>query len=491
MADIFLSYAKEDREAAHKLSMLLEGAGWSVWWDRRIPAGRTWRDVLEEALRSMGCMVVLWSSHSVDSDWVKEEAEEARSVKKLVPVLIDAVNPPVGFRAIQAADLTDWDGASESVGARQLIADLELLIGKPAPRVALDSKPRVPREQKASQTWSEEGSLSVKAKQDPEPPAPSRRDSSGKDAVRWKIIVGAGVALALALGVIALWRDSAQVTDEVATAVATVPTRSTPETPPAPKVVTLGLHAARHELEPKESLSFSLRGHWSDGAENEITSAVEWSSSNTDVAMVDAKGRITALQPGLTDIIARHSGVSSPPWQISVKALETKTPAPKLVSLAVNANKKDLAPRERIALRVTGGFSDGSKKSLSGEVVWSSSDAAVASVNAKGELEAWRAGKTGVVARLGEVTSAPFGVVVKEPPTKPATGPEERKSLDYMPGKIPDARPVAPQVTEEPFNARIASQISRARDYRVRGNYRAALAELEASRVIVVDDASA
>jgi hypothetical protein len=41
-------------------------------------------------------MVVLWSSHSVESDWVKEEAEEARALKKLVPVLIEPMNAPVG-----------------------------------------------------------------------------------------------------------------------------------------------------------------------------------------------------------------------------------------------------------------------------------------------------------------------------------------------------------------------------------------------------------
>ena len=97
MADIFLSYANEDRESARAVAGLLESAGCTVWWDRRIPAGRTWRSMIEEALRDMRCMVVLWSSHSVDSDWVKEEAEEARAVGKLVPVLIEAVKPPVGF----------------------------------------------------------------------------------------------------------------------------------------------------------------------------------------------------------------------------------------------------------------------------------------------------------------------------------------------------------------------------------------------------------
>src|SRR5438445_8985598 len=131
MADIFLSYAKENRESARSIAALLESAGWTVWWDRRIPAGRAWRSVLEEALGQMRCMVVLWSKHSVDSDWVKEEAEEAREIERLVPVLIEPVKPPVGFRAIQAADLSNWDGSNSSPGAQQLITDLNSLVGKP------------------------------------------------------------------------------------------------------------------------------------------------------------------------------------------------------------------------------------------------------------------------------------------------------------------------------------------------------------------------
>src|SRR5437867_1857343 len=87
----------------------------------------------------MRCMVVLWSTDSIESDWVKEEAEEARTIRKLVPVLIDAVTLSVGFRFIQAADLTDWDGSNDAPGARQLIADLESLIGKPSHQPASES----------------------------------------------------------------------------------------------------------------------------------------------------------------------------------------------------------------------------------------------------------------------------------------------------------------------------------------------------------------
>jgi hypothetical protein len=131
MADIFLSYNEKDRDAVRRLAERLQSTGWSVWWDRRIPAGLTWRSVLERELRHMRCMVVLWSRHSVASDWVCEEAAEGRQLGRLVPVLIEHVRPPAGFREIQAADLVDWDGSPDFLGLRRLLEDIEGLIGKP------------------------------------------------------------------------------------------------------------------------------------------------------------------------------------------------------------------------------------------------------------------------------------------------------------------------------------------------------------------------
>lgn len=131
MTDIFLSYTERDRETARRIAEALGSAGWSVWWDRRIPAGETWRNVLEHALEDMRCMVVLWSAKSIESEWVYEEATEGRRLGKLVPVMIEAVRPPAGFREIQAADLTGWDGSPDFDGLRMLLADLENMLGRP------------------------------------------------------------------------------------------------------------------------------------------------------------------------------------------------------------------------------------------------------------------------------------------------------------------------------------------------------------------------
>ncbi len=110
MSDIFISYAREDRDKAKVLAELFQQQGWSVWWDRNIPPGRSFDEVIEEALGAAKCVVVLWSKNSASSDWVKGEAAEALQRKILVPVRIGSANVPLEFRRLQTVDLSDWKG---------------------------------------------------------------------------------------------------------------------------------------------------------------------------------------------------------------------------------------------------------------------------------------------------------------------------------------------------------------------------------------------
>jgi len=111
MSDVFISYANADRPRARILVEALEKQGWSIWWDRTILPGKRWDRIIEEALNDARCVIVLWSENSIQSDWVRTEAEEAKRRGILVPVLLDRVNIPLAFRGIQAANLVDWPGA--------------------------------------------------------------------------------------------------------------------------------------------------------------------------------------------------------------------------------------------------------------------------------------------------------------------------------------------------------------------------------------------
>ena len=87
MADIFISYAREDIRWASNLTQALKSYGWSIWWDPEIPSGKEYDEIIEEELSNARCIVVGWSEHSVKSRWVKDEAREAVEQEKIIPVL--------------------------------------------------------------------------------------------------------------------------------------------------------------------------------------------------------------------------------------------------------------------------------------------------------------------------------------------------------------------------------------------------------------------
>lgn len=106
MASIFLSYARDDAAKAAKIAAALEAAGHNVWWDKHIGAGSRFGAEIEEALEAADRVVVLWSKNSVRSAWVLDEAAAGRDSGRLLPVLIEKVKPPLGFRQFQSIDLT-------------------------------------------------------------------------------------------------------------------------------------------------------------------------------------------------------------------------------------------------------------------------------------------------------------------------------------------------------------------------------------------------
>jgi hypothetical protein len=114
LADIFLSYAKQDLPRVRPVINALEHKGLSVWWDRKIAPGKTFPQVIAEELKSANVVVVVWSEASVESEWVQIEATQGKRRGILIPLMIDTVsyNLPLEFSLMESADLTDWDGVS-------------------------------------------------------------------------------------------------------------------------------------------------------------------------------------------------------------------------------------------------------------------------------------------------------------------------------------------------------------------------------------------
>lgn len=133
MSEIFISYSSKDRKTARSVVKLLENSGWQVWWDKKIPPGKTFDRVISQALDAAKCIIVLWSKNSVKSDWVIEEALEGMERKILIPTQIDSVRLPLGFRRLQTINLSRWQGEtiSHSQCIKQLIKATQTLVTKP------------------------------------------------------------------------------------------------------------------------------------------------------------------------------------------------------------------------------------------------------------------------------------------------------------------------------------------------------------------------
>lgn len=110
MADVFISYSREDRSKAEHIASGLTAMGLDAFWDTDIPPGQTWADYIEGKLGACKAVIVLWSEDSIKSQWVREEARMGREQSKLIPVILDGAQPPFGFGEVQAADLSNWSG---------------------------------------------------------------------------------------------------------------------------------------------------------------------------------------------------------------------------------------------------------------------------------------------------------------------------------------------------------------------------------------------
>lgn len=136
MTDVLVSYKREDEVRVGRLVQALQKEGLSIWWDRGLPGGEEWRANIEAALAQARCAVVVWTRTSTGTEggFVKEEAARAARRQILVPVLLDKVEPPLGFGELQAIDLTRWRGSARHPFLQDLVAAIRAKMEhRPAP----------------------------------------------------------------------------------------------------------------------------------------------------------------------------------------------------------------------------------------------------------------------------------------------------------------------------------------------------------------------
>jgi trimeric autotransporter adhesin len=158
----------------------------------------------------------------------------------------------------------------------------------------------------------------------------------------------------------------------------------------APKLTSIAITGAAGNLDIGATRQYTATGTYNDGSSRDITSSLNWTTSNASVAKVSS-GLVTALAAGSSTVTASLDSASS-------KADIVVNPA--LSNVVISSPNPALTIGSSVSLTATGVFTDSSTKDLTGDVSWSSSDSAVASVASNGQVTILAAGDCTITASI-------------------------------------------------------------------------------------------
>ncbi|OQW60071.1 MAG: hypothetical protein A4S17_10815 [Proteobacteria bacterium HN_bin10] len=111
MADVFLSYRRDERASVETIASRLRSLGLTVWFDASMSAGETFNAEIDREARAAKAILVCWSPAARQSAWVNAEAMIGFNQKKLAACQVagsEDFDPPTPFNAVQTEDLREW-----------------------------------------------------------------------------------------------------------------------------------------------------------------------------------------------------------------------------------------------------------------------------------------------------------------------------------------------------------------------------------------------
>jgi TolB-like protein len=141
VSEIFISYSRSTEPQARRIAEALQALGYSVWRDDQLLPHRPYLDDTQERLQQAKAVLVLWSKEAVKSEWVRSEANQARSRRTIVQASIDGALLPMPFDQIQCANLAGWRGGPSHPEWRKVVASIAELVGRETPAAPPALKP--------------------------------------------------------------------------------------------------------------------------------------------------------------------------------------------------------------------------------------------------------------------------------------------------------------------------------------------------------------
>jgi uncharacterized protein YjdB len=174
---------------------------------------------------------------------------------------------------------------------------------------------------------------------------------------------------------------------------------SNPSTPTA-TLTSLQVTPASQSLAPGAAHQFTATGHYSDGTSKDLTSSVQWSSSDSNIASVSGTGMATAVAFGVATVTAQSGSLTA------TATVNVSSAGANLTAISISPAGASIPVHTTQQFTATGSYSDGSSRDLTGLVTWGSSSAAAATIDVNGLLTGVAAGSTTISATLGSVTKS-------------------------------------------------------------------------------------
>jgi hypothetical protein len=148
---------------------------------------------------------------------------------------------------------------------------------------------------------------------------------------------------------------------------------------------------------PRERSSSPAACNYSDGSTANCTSSATWASSSLNVVTINSSGTATGVGQGSANIIATSAGIQG---QAAVTV-----PTATLQSIAITPGSTTVPVGNTQQFKATGTYSDSSTSDLTAAAAWSSSNAAMATVNPGGMATGMAAGSAKILAMSGNITA--------------------------------------------------------------------------------------
>jgi hypothetical protein len=134
MADVFISYKREERALVERIALALQELGISVWFDAALLTGGAFHEEIEREVKAAKAVLVCWTEEAVRSRWVLGEAQIGLDRGVLIPITLSTTSLPPPFNTVHAQSLGGWRGGHGDPAWLALLDRLGALVGRPGLR---------------------------------------------------------------------------------------------------------------------------------------------------------------------------------------------------------------------------------------------------------------------------------------------------------------------------------------------------------------------